>query len=84
MPFDYDKVKDILVCPRSKADLVLDECGLVCVDPRVRSCYPIVDDIPRLLTDEATELTPEEWAVVMLRHNRNGETGQPLLVTEAE
>lgn len=81
MPFDYDKVKDILVCPRSKADLVLDGSALVCANPEFRFSYPVVDDIPRLLEEEATTLSEDDWASVMQRHGRDATTGQSLSAT---
>ena len=76
MTFDYDKVKDILVCPKTKCDLVHDGDSLVSTNPDTRLKYPIVDDIPRLLAAEASELSAEEWADVMQRHRRDGGTGQ--------
>lgn len=50
------KLLEILACPKCKGDLVLteDENGLVC-----KSCkllYPIKDDIPIMLIDEATKI----------------------------
>jgi len=76
MPFHYDKVKDILVCPRSKSELVLDGTALVCVNPELRLSYPVVDDIPRLLDEEASELSVDDWSAVMERHGRDATTGQ--------
>lgn len=78
MAFDFDKVKNILVCPRTRKPLVLDGNLLVCTDPDQRHSYPILDDIPRLLADESAQLSPEEWRSVMERHNRSPETGEPL------
>lgn len=77
MPFDYDRIKDILVCPECKGDLVLDGEALVCASPELRLSYPIIDDIPRLLADEAVPLSPADWAAVMQRHGRDPATGQP-------
>lgn len=78
MSFDYEKVKDILVCPTSRSALVYDEETLVSVSPETRLCYPVVDGIPRLLEDEARTLSSEEWAEVMTRHNRDSVTGNPV------
>jgi len=49
---------DILCCPKCKGDIELNESedGLVC-----RNCklmYPIKDDIPVMLIDEAIPITP--------------------------
>lgn len=77
MPFDYTKVKDILVCPKTKADLVLEGSALVCTNPDARLSYPIVDGIPRLLLDEASELSIQQWAALMVKHDRSSTTGEP-------
>ncbi|HDP24092.1 MAG TPA: Trm112 family protein [Deltaproteobacteria bacterium] len=47
---------DILACPKCKGDLTLedDESGLVC--PACRLKYPIEDEIPIMLIDEAIPL----------------------------
>lgn len=78
MTFDYDKVQDLLVCPGTRAELIKEEASLVSTDPQSRLSYPIVDDIPRLLTDEATELSQEEWTAVMQKHGRDAKTGRTL------
>lgn len=75
MSFDYAKVKQILVCPGTKAALVLEDNALVSVDPTTRLRYPIVDDIPRLLVDEASELSVEDWGAIMVRHGRSADNG---------
>lgn len=54
------KLLDILVCPACKGPLMYDKkkSELVCrVD---RLAYPIRDDIPVMLEDEARKLTAEE------------------------
>ncbi|MGA1842129.1 MAG: Trm112 family protein [bacterium] len=50
------KLLEILACPKCRGDLVLteEEDGLVC-----KSCkllYPIKDDIPIMLIDEAVKI----------------------------
>ena len=49
---------EILVCPKCKTDIKLtsDEKGLKCVN--CHRVYPIQDDIPVMLIDEAT-IEPE-------------------------
>lgn len=51
---------EILACPRCKGPVELqqDESGLVC--PSCRLLYPIRDDIPIMLMDEAQPLPPAE------------------------
>lgn len=75
MPFDFESLKDVLVCPKSHSPLVMDGNALVSADPECRLRYDIRDDIPCMLVDEATELSPEEWADVMTRHHRDPVTG---------
>ena len=50
---------DILVCPKCKKDLTLspNEDSLICQTCRVK--YPIKDDIPIMLIDEAIPLKTE-------------------------
>ena len=51
---------DILVCPKSGYDLIyFDKTNeLICKQSML--AYPIKNDIPILLVDEARELTPNE------------------------
>jgi uncharacterized protein len=59
---------DILCCPETKADLVLDGEFLVSVDKETRRRYRIEDDIPIMLIDEAEQLDMEKWTEIMNRH----------------
>lgn len=54
------KLLDILVCPLCKGPLVYDKANneLICKPDRL--AFPIRDDIPVMLKDEARELAPEE------------------------
>ena len=70
MTFNFEKSRSYLVCPKCHADLVLDGDSLVCTDPSVRLQYPIMEDIPRLLVEEAMELTPDAWKAAMRRAGR--------------
>lgn len=78
MSFDFDSVKDILVCPKSHAELVQEGDSLVSTDPQTRLRYKVVDDIPILIVEDAVELNPEEWSAVMRRHQRDPQTGRAL------
>lgn len=53
---------EILACPACKAEVVLepDESGIRCV--KCHRVYPIRDDIPVMLIDEATIVPPKESA----------------------
>lgn len=46
---------EILVCPkcRSKVELTNDQKGLACTNPECRLVYPIRDEIPVMLIEEA-------------------------------
>ena len=54
------KLLEILVCPLCKSPLVYrkTEQELICKADRL--AFPIQDDIPVMLADEARKLTPEE------------------------
>lgn len=60
---------DILCCPETKADLVLDDNFLVSVDKETRRRYRIEDDIPIMLIEEAETLDLDTWSEIMKRHN---------------
>ncbi|MCG3196829.1 MAG: hypothetical protein GHCLOJNM_01309 [bacterium] len=60
---------EILVCPESKAPLVLDGEFLVSTDPTTRRRYAIKDDIPVMLIDESESLSVSEWKAIMERHS---------------
>lgn len=61
---------EILCCPETKADLVLDGNFLVSVDKNSRRRYRIEDDIPIMLIEESEQLDPETWKEIMRRHNK--------------
>ncbi len=61
---------DILCCPESKADLVLDGNFLVSTDQNTRRRYKIEDDIPIMLIEESEQLDVEEWKKIMTRHGK--------------
>lgn len=54
------KLLDILVCPICKGPLVYNKANkeLICKPDRL--AFPIRDDIPVMLEDEARQLPPEE------------------------
>ncbi|MBW1972657.1 MAG: Trm112 family protein [Deltaproteobacteria bacterium] len=55
MPIDKELL-EILACPKCKGDLVLTEKedGFICY--KCKLVYPIIDDIPVMLIDEAKPL----------------------------
>ena len=54
------KLLEVLVCPQSKAKLILVGEELFCFESKL--AYPINEGIPILLVKEARDLTPEELA----------------------
>jgi hypothetical protein len=61
---------DILCCPETKADLVLDGNTLVSTDKKTRRRYRIEDDIPVMLIDESEQLGMSEWMDIMKKHGK--------------
>jgi len=55
------KLLDILVCPLCKGPLVYDQVRAELACRADRLAYPIRDDIPVMLEDEARKLTDEEY-----------------------
>jgi len=62
---------DILCCPETKADLVLDGDTLVSTDKETRRRYRIEDDIPIMLIEESEQLSLEEWELILTRHGKS-------------
>ncbi len=54
------KLLEILVCPVTKGPLIYDKARQELISKSARLAYPIRDDIPVMLEDEARKLTPEE------------------------
>jgi len=61
---------DILCCPETKADLVLEGNTLVSTDKATRRIYKIEDDIPIMLIEESEQLSMEEWEQIMKKHGK--------------
>ena len=62
---------EILCCPETKADLVLDGETLVSTDKSTRRRYRIKEDIPVMLIDESEKLSLDEWKSIMKKHGRD-------------
>lgn len=61
---------DILCCPETKADLVLEDNFLVSTDKNTRRRYRIENDIPIMLIDESEQLDIETWEQIMKKHGK--------------
>lgn len=54
------RLLDLLVCPVTKGPLIYDRERKELISKSARLAYPIRDDIPIMLEDEARELGDEE------------------------
>ena len=61
---------EILCCPESKAELVLDGDFLISTDKNTRRRYRIEDDIPIMLIEESEQLDLETWQEIMKKHGK--------------
>lgn len=51
---------DVLACPVDKESLLWFADEEILYNPRLRKSYPVVDDLPVLLLDEASDVTDVE------------------------
>jgi uncharacterized protein YbaR (Trm112 family) len=61
---------DILCCPETKADLVLEGDSLISTDKETRRKYRIENDIPIMLIEESETLDLETWKQIMIKHGK--------------
>lgn len=54
------RLLDLLVCPVTKGPLIHDKARAELISLAARLAYPIRDDIPVMLEEEARELSEEE------------------------
>ena len=54
------KLLEILVCPVTKGPLIYDRDKAELISLSARLAYPIRDDIPMMLAEEARPVEPEE------------------------
>lgn len=64
---------DILCCPESKAELVLDGEFLISTDKDTRRRYRIEDNIPVMLIDDSEKLDEQTWKEIMMKHGKTVE-----------
>ncbi|MBI2798906.1 MAG: Trm112 family protein [Gammaproteobacteria bacterium] len=56
------RLLDLLVCPVTKGPLIYDKAHNELISRSARLAYPIRDDIPIMLEEEARELSDDELA----------------------
>ena len=61
---------EALVCPQSKAPLVLDGDWLYSTDPETRRRYAIREGIPNMLIEESEAVGQEEFNRVMKKWHK--------------
>lgn len=61
MTFDFEAVRDILACPQCRGELICVGDFLICNSEEHRLKFPITDGIPRLLMEESSAVSEEEW-----------------------
>jgi len=54
------KLLGMLICPTCNSPLVYDKQQAILICKADKLAYPIIDDVPRMLIDEASPLTLEE------------------------
>jgi uncharacterized protein len=75
VPFDNSALIPLLRCPKSHRPLVWDADRITSTDPATRLQFAIIDGIPDMLLEEATQLTVEQWSDVMRRHGKDPVSG---------
>ncbi|HYA67595.1 MAG TPA: Trm112 family protein [Acidimicrobiales bacterium] len=58
---------EVLACPEDKGPLLYFADENLLYNPRLRRSYPVRDDIPVMLTDEATTVDDAEHARLMAK-----------------
>jgi uncharacterized protein YbaR (Trm112 family) len=62
------RLLEILVCPVTKGPLILDKDKSELISLSARLAYPIRDDIPVMLEDEARGLSEDEAVALRKQH----------------
>lgn len=67
-----DQLLDILVCPEDKGPLVYFEADDLLFNPRLGRTYPVRDNIPVMLVEEATTLSEADAEALRARAASGG------------
>ena len=70
MTFNFEAVQNILACPQCRGELTCVGEFLVCNSDSHRLKFPITDGIPRLLMDESSPVSDEEWDELCNRQDK--------------
>ncbi len=65
------KLLEILVCPVTKGPLIYDKEKQELISTSARLAYPIRDDIPVMLENEARALSEEELTRISDKYGKN-------------
>jgi uncharacterized protein YbaR (Trm112 family) len=68
---------DILVCPVTKGPLIFDKSRSELISISAQLAYPIRDDIPVMLEEEARQLSADELERYRAQRSGAGKTAQP-------
>ncbi len=63
---------EVLACPVDKGPLLWFPDEEILYNPRLRKSYPVVDDVPVLLVDEASDVTDVEHERLTAKAEREG------------
>ena len=65
MTQESKRLDDLWRCPQCRGVLVRQPTALTCRGAACRLSFPLVDGIPVMLVDQATELLPEDWQAAL-------------------
>lgn len=68
---------DILVCPVTKGPLIFDKARGELISISAQLAYPIRDDIPVMLEEEARQLSADELEQYRAQRGGAGKAAQP-------
>ena len=61
MTQDSESLDNLWRCPQCRGQLKRTSDALLCRESACRLSYPVVDGIPVMLIDQASELTADAW-----------------------
>jgi uncharacterized protein YbaR (Trm112 family) len=61
---------DYVVCPQTYTQLISTTAGFINTDPDTRWCYPVLDHLPVLIPERATQLELSLWQRLIEEHRQ--------------